>query len=74
MKTSISVSKETRDHLARIAQGEMRGASMDEALKIILFQHETTRAVAALEADPEALSSYQAEMTGLADSDQVIYE
>lgn len=41
MKTTISVSKETRDRLARIAAQEMHGVSMDDALKIILFRHES---------------------------------
>lgn len=74
MKTSISVSQGTRDHLARIVQREMPGVSMDEALKLILFQHETNRDIARLEADPEALANYQAEMTGLAEPDQVVRE
>lgn len=74
MKTSISVSQGTRDHLARIVQREMPGVNMDEALKLILFQHETNRDIARLEADPEALANYQAEMTGLAETDQVVRE
>jgi hypothetical protein len=74
MKTSISVSQNTRDHLARIVQQEMPGMSMDEALRLILFQHETNRDIARLEADPEALASYQAEMAGLAETDQVVGE
>jgi len=48
--------------------------SMDEALRLILFQHETNRDIARLEADPEALASYQAEMAGLAETDQVVGE
>jgi hypothetical protein len=68
------VSQNTRDHLARIIQQEMPGMSMDEALRLILFQHETNRDIARLEADPEALASYQAEMAGLAETDQVVGE
>lgn len=48
--------------------------SMDEALRLILFQHETNRDIARLEADPEALAKCQAEMTGLAETDQVVRE
>lgn len=72
MKTTISVSRENRDRLARIAEQELSGASMDEALRVILFQHETYRDIARLEADPDALADYQAEMSALADRDQVV--
>lgn len=74
MKTTISVSRQTRDQLASIAEREMPGATMDEALRVILFQHETSLAVARLEADPGALADYQDEMIKLADADPVIYE
>lgn len=74
MKTTISVSRQTRDQLASIAEREMPGATMDEALRVILFQHETSLAVARLEAEPEALADYQGEMIKLADADSVIYE
>lgn len=74
MNTTISVSRQTRDRLARIAKDELRGASMDEALKVILFQHESSNAIARLNADPEALADYQHDMADLADRDQVIHE
>jgi hypothetical protein len=75
MKTSISVSRDTRDHLARVAREEMDGISMDEALKIILFEREAERQAAALKADPDALAEYQHAMRGLSEQfDQVVDE
>jgi hypothetical protein len=74
MKTTISVSRETRDQLAWIAEHELHGVSMDQALKIILFQHQSDRDIARLEADPQALADYQNDMAGLAQTDQAVQE
>jgi ribosomal protein L12E/L44/L45/RPP1/RPP2 len=69
MQTSMRVSVEARDALARIAADELGGVSLDEALRIILCQHETAAAVARLEADPEALADYQREAQEWAELD-----
>jgi hypothetical protein len=74
MKTTISVSRETRDQLARIAEDELHGVSMDQALKIILFQHQSARDIARLGADPQALADYQNDMAGLAEADLAVRE
>jgi ribosomal protein L12E/L44/L45/RPP1/RPP2 len=69
MQTSMRVSVEVRDALARIASDELGGVSLDEALRIILFQHQTAAAIARLEADPEALADYQREAQEWAELD-----
>ena len=39
MQTSMRVSAQNRDQLAKIANEEMGGVSLDEALRVALFQH-----------------------------------
>ncbi len=58
-----------RDALAAIATHELGGASLDEALRVVLFEHQTRRALARLAADPDAAAGYVAEAEGLADVD-----
>ena len=74
IKTTISVTRSTRDQLAQIAADQLGGVSMDEALKIVMLEYETSRAVAHLEADAEALGEYQAEMAAIANADQAVAE
>lgn len=74
MQTSMRVSAVNRDTLARIATRELGGVSLDEALRIVLFQHETAAAIARLEADPEALAQYQHEAREWAELDVAVRE
>lgn len=53
MQTSMRVAQENRDRLARIAESELGGATLDDALRVLLFEHESRRALARLAADPE---------------------
>jgi hypothetical protein len=69
MQTSMRVAVANRDALARIAEHELGGVSLDEALRIVLFEHETHAALARLAADPEAARDYVQEATALADVD-----
>jgi hypothetical protein len=46
------VSVPTRDALARVAEDELGGVSLDEALQIVLFEHQTTKALVRMAADP----------------------
>ncbi len=39
MQTSMRVSVQNRDQLAKIANEEMGGVSLAEALRVVLFQH-----------------------------------
>ena len=74
MKTSMRIESENRDRLARIATRELGGVSMDEALRVVLFEHETRVAIARLASDPELGADYLAEATELADVDTSIAE
>lgn len=74
MQTSMRVDQANRDALARIAAEELGGVSLDEALRMLLFEHETMRAVARLEADPEALANWQREAREWAELDTGITE
>lgn len=46
MQTSMRVDQANRDALARIAAEEFGGVSLDEALRMLLFEHETIKAPA----------------------------
>lgn len=70
----MRVSVPTRDELARVAEDELGGVSLDEALQIVLFEHKTATALARLAADPQALDDYRAEAGGLADVDVEVAE
>lgn len=74
MQTSMRVAAENRDALARIAANELGGASLDEALRVVLFEHQSRAALARLFADPEAAGSYLAESAQLAEVDLTVKE
>ena len=54
MQTSIRVTSENRDALARIAATELRGVSLDETLRVVLFEHQSRAVLARLATDPGA--------------------
>lgn len=74
MQTSIRVSPENRDVLARIAATELGGVTLDEALRVVLFEHQSRNALTRLAADPGASGSYLAESAGLAEVDVAVGE
>lgn len=63
-----------RDTLAQIAADELGGVSLDEALRVVLFEHRTRAALARLAADPAALTGYVREADELADVDTSVEE
>lgn len=74
MQTSMRVSAENRDALAKIAEDELGGASLDEALRVVLFEHQTHAALARLAADPAMADDYLSEAQELADVDVAVKE
>jgi hypothetical protein len=72
MQTSIRVTVANRDALARIAEDELGGVSLDEALRVVLFEHQTRAALARLASDPDLAGDYLAEATGLAEVDVTV--
>ena len=69
MQTTVRVSVETRDRLAHIAAEDLGGSSLEQALKAVLFQYESLKAIAALERDPDVLVDYQHEAKEWAELD-----
>lgn len=74
MQTSMRVSAETRDALARIAADDLGGVSLDEALRVVLFEHRTAAALARLAVDPARAEEYRAEANEIAEIDVAIQE
>lgn len=74
MKTSMRVETGNRDALARIATTELGGVSLDEALRFVLFEHETRVALRRLAADPDEHAGYLREAAELGDVDTSIAE
>lgn len=74
MQTSMRVTPENRDTLAQIAATELGGVSLDEALRVVLFEHRSRAALARLAADPAAADSYLVESTKLAETDVAVDE
>lgn len=74
MHTSIRVETANRDALARVAERDLGGVSLDEALRILLFEHDTHAALARLAADPASMQDYVAEAADLADVDVQVAE
>lgn len=72
MQTSMRIDTTNRDALARIAAEELGGASLDETLRILLFEHRTRREMAQLVADAEAHADYLREAGALAEVDVAV--
>ncbi|MDA8262196.1 MAG: hypothetical protein M0Z47_05120 [Actinomycetota bacterium] len=65
---------ENRDALAQIASTELGGVSLDEALRVVLFEHRSRAALARLAAAPDAADSYLVESAQLAEVDAAVEE
>jgi len=65
--TTVRVSQETRDALSRIGETELRGASLDEVLQMLIFEHQTRAAFARLSA--RDLADYRNEAGVIAEVD-----
>jgi hypothetical protein len=74
MQTTMRVTKETRDAVAQIARRELGGVSMDEALRMLIFEHQSRVALSRLGSDPEASADYLAEASRLAEVDTQVRE
>jgi ribosomal protein L12E/L44/L45/RPP1/RPP2 len=70
----MRVSKESRDALATIAAQDLGGVSLDEALRVVLFEHRTAAALARLAAEPAQADDYVAEARQLAENDAPVDE
>ena len=73
-QTTMRVTPKNRDALAKIAADELGGVSLDEALRVLVFEHDTWVALARLQADPVAWAEFQAENAMLAEVDVDVKE
>lgn len=64
--TTMKITLRNRDRLAAIASSELNGASLDSALEVLLFEHESFAALARL--TPEQLAEMRAEAEALAEA------
>jgi hypothetical protein len=63
--TSMQVDSAVRDALAKVAEQDFDGASLSEALRRLLKEHQINQIIRRYEelrADPEEWASYQAEL------------
>jgi len=67
MQTSMRIHARNRDALARIAKRDFGGASLDETVARLAFEHESLAAVARLSDDQ--LQDYAAEHRQVAEAD-----
>lgn len=65
--TTMKISTQNRDRLAAIASAELNGASLDSALEVLLFEHESFAALARL--SPEQVAEMRAEAEAIAEID-----
>lgn len=72
MQTSMRIQSSNRDALARIAERDYGGASLDETVARLAFEHESFAALARLSHDQ--LRDYEDEHRQLAETDIAIDE
>jgi hypothetical protein len=65
--TTMRISARNRDALLEVIAEHDDAATLDEALRIVLFEWAGYRSMAELAADPEALAAYDAETRALAE-------
>lgn len=58
MQTSVRVTTENRDALARVADEDLGGVSLDEALRVLIFEHRSRVALKRLGDQPGRLDLY----------------
>lgn len=72
MQTSMRLESSNRDALARIAERDFGGASLDETVARLAFEHESFAALARL--SDEQLREYEDEHRQLAETDVAVDE
>jgi hypothetical protein len=70
----MRVSPANRDALAKIAADELGGVSLDDALRVLVFEHESRVGLSRLAADPDAWAQYRGEAATMAEVDVDVNE
>lgn len=65
--TTMRISPRNRDALLRVIAEHEDATTLDEALRIVLFEWDGYRSMARITADPRALAAYQAEALALSE-------
>ena len=61
-QTTMRVTPKNRDALAKIAADELGGVSLDEALRVLVFEHDSRVALAEFQAENEVLAEVDVEV------------
>ena len=56
MRANVRISQANRDRLARVASDELGGATLDDALGVLLCEHESRRTAGRPAMDPDRAS------------------
>ncbi|SFE65322.1 hypothetical protein SAMN04487819_12048 [Actinopolyspora alba] len=70
MRTNVRIDSATRERLARIAERDYGGVSLDETVARLAFEHESFAALARLPG--EELREYRDEQHALAETDVAV--
>ena len=73
-QTSMRVSPANRDALAKFAADELGGVSLDHALQVLVFKHESFAGLSRLALDSDAWAHYRGEAATLAEVDVDVHE
>lgn len=72
MQTTVQVDSERADALAQIAAEDLGGVTIDEALRVLIFEHRTRAALARLAEQPGGIEGYAHEAQALAEIDTTV--
>jgi hypothetical protein len=73
-RTTIAVDSATRDALTAVAKRPGGNASLDDALRSLLWEHECRESLARLDADPQLREDYRRESQEWAELDVAVTE
>lgn len=72
--TTMRISPRNRDALLRVIAEHDDATTLDEALRIVMFEWDGYRAMARIAADPRALADYRAEAHTLAEGTVAVHD
>jgi hypothetical protein len=72
--TTMRISSRNRDALLGVVAEHEDAATLDEALRIVLFEWESYRAMARLATDRAGMAHYQTEARGLGEGNVTVHD
>lgn len=70
--TTMRISSRNRDALLRVIAEHEDATTLDEAMRIVLFEWDGYRAMARIAADPRAMADYQSQARTLAEGNVAV--